>query len=563
MLAGGFAYSGRAVPFPAVPVYHAHMDKLNSEKVSPDGPMTPAWAYAAVALLYLVAIAVVGSALRQHFGFPLDDSWIHQSIGRNFAWYHSLGYLPHQRSSGSTSLLWTLILSLNYSVLPKLSPVLFCLLVNTVCLLGIGFGILRLAVRDGLTTAAAVLLAVSPAADGNFLWLAFTGMEHLLFVALSIGALVFWLPVGSTRRPMLRAAAAGVLMGLVCMTRPEGIVLPVLLLAGYRVARHTWKEAGLAGILAAGLAIVPFTVNLITSHALLPVTFKGRQWMYFAGHSPGVLYRTQLFEQWMTRPTKIAFLFDGNFLGPAGRMAVIAAILLVLLVATADLWVLLRRRYFGLLALAGWAVLHSLLYLVMLPVSGHGGRYQPFLLLLLVPVFSFGIYAAGSAIGSRKTALVISSLFVATVGVRSLLLWRYGLGEGIEHIASSHGKMAAYLNSQKMDQPVAVFDIGRIGYDWHGDLVDLGGLTDVAYTQYLITGRVPDYLKEHGIRLVVLPTEPNQHTAIGDELRLMGNPAVTLRPLHEICTPQEVWIVGWDLTRNAAQCQDLFEITIR
>jgi hypothetical protein len=59
--------------------------------------------YVTLALIYALGFAIVGSALYQHFGFPLDDSWIHQSVGRNFARFGSLGYLPHQRSSGSTS----------------------------------------------------------------------------------------------------------------------------------------------------------------------------------------------------------------------------------------------------------------------------------------------------------------------------------------------------------------------------------------------------------------------------------------------------------------------------
>ena len=539
------------------------MPNPNSENSPWKLPAAPLWSYVAVALAYFAAIAILGSSLKQHFGFPLDDSWIHQSIGRNFAWYHSLGYLPHQRSSGSTSLLWTLILSLNYGLMPRLSPVLFCLGVNTVCLLGIGFGILRLALRDGLPVAAAVLLAASPAADGNFIWLAFTGMEHLLFVALSVGAIVFWLPESGSQRRMLRVALAGLLMGLVCMTRPEGIVLPALLILGYRLARRGAGEAGVAALIAAVLAVIPFTVNLITSRALLPVTFKGRQWLYFAGHSPGLLYRKELFEQWMTRPIKLAFLFDGNFLGPVGRMAVIAGIAAVLFIAAFDLWALVWKRYKGLLVLTGWGVVHSLLYLVMLPVSGHGGRYQPFLLLLLVPVVSFGIYVAGSVVGARRGALIVSGVCVVLIAARSLPLWRYGLANGVEHIGSSHARMAMFLNAQHYDEPVAVFDIGRIGYDWNGKLVDLGGLTDPRYTEYLVTGRVTEYLKEHGIRLIVLPTNPAQFSAIGEELGLVMNPAVSFRPIHMACSPYEVWIVGWNLTRNATQCQGLFEITIR
>jgi uncharacterized membrane protein len=48
-------------------------------------------------LIYVVAHSILGSALAHHFGFPLDDSWIHQSVARNLAQSGSLGYLPNQR----------------------------------------------------------------------------------------------------------------------------------------------------------------------------------------------------------------------------------------------------------------------------------------------------------------------------------------------------------------------------------------------------------------------------------------------------------------------------------
>ena len=183
--------------------------------------------------------------------------------------------------------------------------------------------------------------------------------------------------------------------------------------------------------------------------------------------------------------------------------------------------------------------------------------------LLLVPVVSFAIYLAASAAGLRRGALALSGVCVVLIATRSLAEWRYGLANGIEHIELSHGEMAAYLNAQHYEGPIAVFDISRIGYDWNGKLVDLGGLTDVNYTEYLVTGRVPEYLKEHGIRLLVLPTNPAQYSGIGEALGLVMNPAVSFQPLHMACSPYQVWVVGWNLTRHAMQCQGLFKVTIR
>jgi hypothetical protein len=46
-----------------------------------------------------------------YFGFPLDDGWIHQTYARNLAEYGQWAYLPGTISGGSTSPLWTLLLS--------------------------------------------------------------------------------------------------------------------------------------------------------------------------------------------------------------------------------------------------------------------------------------------------------------------------------------------------------------------------------------------------------------------------------------------------------------------
>ncbi len=524
----------------------------------------PAWLYLAVALTYIAAAAILASSLPAHFGFPLDDSWIHQTIGRNFAWYRSLGYLPHQRSSGSTSLLWTLLLSVNYTVLPKLSPVLYTLCINLICLVAIGLLLLRLALRDGMRPQVALLWAVAPAVNGNFLWLAFTGMEHLLFLALSLSAIHFWF-VESPRAALRTALLTGLSLGLLCMTRPEGIVLAGGLLLLFHLAQRTPRQAALAGLLAATLAALPFSVNLFTSGSLLPVTYKGRQWMYFAGQGSSSMYRMQLLQQWVTRPLKAVSMLDGAALTPQGRLAVYSSFALLLLLCVVALYSLLSQRRVSTLVLCAWAALHSLLYVVMLPISGHGGRYQPFLLLLLTPFLSLGLYRS---LRLLKTSARASSSCAAgmllVVAAFSLPLWRNVLSNGIEHIQDSHGAMASFLNRSQLTGPVAVFDIGRIGYELKGNLVDLGGLTDSAYIAYLYGNRVPEYLQQHSISLIVLPVDSGpENSVIGGQLHLIDNPNLRLEPLHRACTPYPIWHVGWVETRHAAQCQELYRIHFR
>src|SRR5512142_2116435 len=73
--------------------------------------------------LVIAAAALVGVtvyALAAHFagglGFPLDDSWIHQTYGRNLAQSGLWAYIPGVPSAGSTSPLFTVLLAVGYAL---------------------------------------------------------------------------------------------------------------------------------------------------------------------------------------------------------------------------------------------------------------------------------------------------------------------------------------------------------------------------------------------------------------------------------------------------------------
>src|SRR3989304_6356112 len=59
----------------------------------------------------------VGMASRtQAVGFPLDDAWIHQTYARNLADLGEWSFIPGVPSAGSTSPMWTVILTLFHLV---------------------------------------------------------------------------------------------------------------------------------------------------------------------------------------------------------------------------------------------------------------------------------------------------------------------------------------------------------------------------------------------------------------------------------------------------------------
>src|SRR5947209_494121 len=142
--------------------------------------------YLLVVFAYVVGLLSVGIGLRHGLGFPLDDSWIHQEIARNLIQHHSFGFTPGVTSSGSSSTLWTFVLAIDYLLFPKLSPVIYPLVLNCILIVVSGVLLWRMAALDKLPLLYVVALAILPALSGNYVWLAFIGMEHVMFVTFSL-----------------------------------------------------------------------------------------------------------------------------------------------------------------------------------------------------------------------------------------------------------------------------------------------------------------------------------------------------------------------------------------
>lgn len=533
------------------------------------------WQPLGLVLLYSLTFLFMISALGTDYGFPLDDSYIHQTVARNLATYGIPGFIPGVRSSGATSLIWTYLQAANYRFL-HVDPVVYNLAFSWLMFALIGPLLLALARRDGLSSRTCWILAATPALCGNFLWLGLIGMEHLLFVAISLTAIYFWFyrspQSGATNWPTALAAALSV--GLLAITRPEGMVFGPLLLAGsYLVDRYrkqtvpsgqrSLKEHGLVlGVWAAFLALA-LAANLYTSRALMPATMKGRTWLYFRGsggpHSAHSIVR--FMGSWIE---KLPRMFSAQYVQPMGTLSEMLGIFavlgfLLLGLAVLGMLVLLANRPLRVGFLFCWAFVQFGIYLGTFPTAGHGGRYQPLNLLLIFPCFCFGILwllgrLAAISSTSANWPAAATAVVMLIAGTASLRTWREVTIDGVELINGTHGKIALWLKDHvPPDASIAAFDIGRISYDWGRGITDLGGLVDPLYYPYLENGRVPEYLEMKHIQYLVLPSEGTegfgfQHTSLG------------MTKLVEYCSPKGPWLVGWRYTINAMQCQELYRL---
>ena len=502
-----------------------------------------------VAAAYLVGLLVVAGFPHLRAGFPLDDSWIHQVVARNLAHDGTLGFIPGARSSGSSSLLWTFVLAVNWKLLPWMHPAMYSDLVSAVLLPAMGWAMLAMARRDGLPETACWIWALTPALDGNFMWLGVIGMEHLFFVVLSVVGVYLWFEGGRGT-----AWGAAVCLGLLALTRPEGLVLAGLALLGCRWAARGRRDAGVLGGVVAVCVAASFVANRITSRAWLPTTYAGRKWLYFGSDKvppmahlefPYALLKGMLLP-WAVLPTHPLYAVD----------AVVVALTAV------GVWRLFRehRTRTGFLAL--WSFVHIAVYTAMLPVRSHGGRYQPLFLMLSFPLMFLGIEAGVRrlrASGPLKTVLIAFACLL--LGVPSMVAWRRVTAAGTALIEGTHAKMGRYLvDTLPAGSKVAALDIGRMGYIYGGGLGDMGGLTDSAFLPYLREHRAFAYLGERGIDYLVWPTTALGYPDVPQILAFTPADRARMKELQSFCVPVELWVVSYAVTTDAAPCQRLYRL---
>jgi len=520
-------------------------------------PAQNSWHWTLLILIpYIAGLLTLGLALRGNLGFPLDDSWIHQVIARNLIQHHSWGFTPGVTSSGSSSTLWTLVLALQYLLFPQSNPVFFPLLLNSLLLMTCGILLWRMARQDGLPLPESFALGMLPGLSGNLLWLAFTGMEHILFLALSLLSIALWFH----RIPSKASAlACGLSLGALALTRPEGLALCVSLPLSYRWCDRKRNDSLVAGATAAALFLPSLLLNLKTSGSLLPMTLRGRRYMY-SGQETLHVGRSSF--RGLILNTYKDILAHHFFHTDTGWV-----VTCFVLLSFIGLFALLLRMRSRLSAVCAWAVLDYVAYCVTLPEPGHGGRYQPFVLLLFPPLMAIGVMALGrlALTGARKPlfadVLAWGSLFVfAIITGLTLPRWKSALHDSIVTINSTHVKLAHWINQNyPPGTPIAVFDIGAIGYYAHIHLIDLGGLVDRNYLPYLVQRHVPDYLAERGIQYVILP-HTGTDTHFGDLLNLLHNPALRLIPIHTVGADPVLWQNGFAYTGNAHRQQTLYKI---
>ncbi|HUI90260.1 MAG TPA: hypothetical protein VLX61_16190 [Anaerolineales bacterium] len=440
--------------------------------------------------LIILALAVgvgagaylLASALIYGIGFPLDDSWIHQTYARNLALYGQWAFQLGHPSAGSTAPAWTFILAIGFWL--HLSPYVWTYFIGGLTLLGVGL-VMELAARKLLSAYRPSIpwVGLFFVAEWHFLWAAMSGMETLLD-ALLLSSVLVLLMTGSPRY-----LAMGLLTGLSVWVRPDGLTLlaPVLLtILLMNLSIRDKFNSMIRYLIGFGSLFVPYLLfNLWLSGTPMPNTFYAKQTEYAFWQTEPFLYH-------------VGVLFVQVFTGPG-------IILLPGIIGWAVLAI--RRRDWASLASMLWCGGYLYLYISRLPAYQHGRYLMPAMPIL----FLFGMLAflefAKSHLLNRyhwtvqqiwQVSLVLVTLGFVALGARAY-------GEDVGLIESEMVVTAQWVARNIPPHAIiAAHDIGALGYFDNHRLIDLAGLVSPEVIPFMRDQpRLAAYLNQRGANYLI------------------------------------------------------------
>ena len=434
-----------------------------------------------IAFVALIAVGVylVFSATVSHVGFPLDDSWIHLTYARNFAEQGEWAFRLGQRSAGSTSPLWTFLLSIGFFV--KLAPYFWTYFLGWLVLTFFGIQAEKTA-RFLITSYKPTIpwLGIFFVIEWHFTWSAVSGMETLLHGLILLTVLAA-LMSGSRHYLSL-----GLLAGLSVWVRPDGLTLLGPLLFTAFMSELDWSVRGRAFLkILIGFGIFFFTYllfNLALSGNPLPNTFYAKQAEY------------QAF--WHTQPLTVRL---GSYLG------VILASPFLAFIPGLLVWgrKTVERRNWGAIAGVLWFLGYVAIYFIRLPAYQHGRYIIPALSIL----YFWGALGSVDLIETFKANKRLVFIWQSILAALCLAFNFLGARQNAMDVYWVESEMVATAkwvqHNLPSDAVLAVHDIGALGYFVPNPLIDMAGLINPDVVPFIrdedrlrgyLTAQSADYL---------------------------------------------------------------------
>lgn len=407
-----------------------------------------------ISVLLAACIYLLASHFTYAVGFPLDDSWIHQTYARNLAQNGEWAFRPGIPSAGSTAPLWSALLAIGF--LLNLSPYIWTYSLGIITLFVLAV-LCEWTVRKLVDSYRPRFpwVGIFIAFEWHLAWAAMSGMETLLH-ALIVTFVLILLMTNSQRYLTL-----GLLTGLSVWVRPDGLTLlgpafmTILFFEQDSRSRLTALTRYLIGF--GSLFGMYLLFNLVVGGTPMPNTFYAKQAEYAAWQALPVFERLgQMLLQLLIGP--------GLVLAPGVIGWLIKSF---------------RERMWGTLAVMIWCFAYMWLYISRLPVYQHGRYIMP-----AMPIFFiFGLLAFAEFDRAKTFARyhwigqLVWRSSIAMFVFSFILLGARSYAQDVAVIESEMVVTAKWVaENLPADSIIAAHDIGALGYFDGHELIDLAGL---------------------------------------------------------------------------------------
>ncbi len=404
--------------------------------------------------LLVSAIYLLRSYSMLGIGFPLDDSWIHQTYARNLAQHGEWSFRPGIPSAGSTSPLWSALLALGF--LFRLAPYIWTYALGAAILFSLAL-LCEWGARCILPAYQSKLpwVGIFIALEWHFVWAAMSGMETLLHGLILTSALI--LLMKKSRNYLLM----GLLTGTSIWIRPDGLTLlgPVLLVILLTEENTSAMLKSLTRYLFGFAALFGFYLlfNLAIGGTPMPNTFYAKQAEYISWQLSPISERAG---------QALLQLFVG------GSFALLPGIIG---------WAIKsgREKAWGSLAALVWAAGYVGLYISRLPVYQHGRYIMPAMpILFLSGLLAFAEFDKGKLF--KRYHWIGQAVWRGTIAMLTFAFIFLGANSYAQDVAIIEGEMVATAKWAAQNLPqdavIAAHDIGALGFFDHHALIDLAGL---------------------------------------------------------------------------------------
>ena len=434
------------------------------------------------AVLIGAGIYLMTSAVIYRVGFPLDDSWIHQTYARNLALYGQWAFQLGHPSAGSTAPLWTFLLAIGFWI--RLAPYFWAYFLGGLTFFGLGW-LMEMTARKIISTYRPHIpwVGLFFIAEWHFLWAAMSGMETLLAALLLTSVLV--LLMTSSRRYL----TMGLLAGLSVWVRPDGLTLlaPVILtILMINISNKEKFNFIVRYLIGFGSLFVPYLLfNLWLSGTPMPNTFYAKQTEYAYWQSEPFLYHLEV-------------LFVQVFTGSG-------IILLPGIIGWAVLSI--RRRDWASISSMLWCGAYLYMYISRLPAYQHGRYLMPAMpILFLFGLLAFFEFAKSNLLKRyHRMAQTVWRVSLVLVTLGFVVLGARAYGEDVGLIELEMVVTAKWVSQNiPPNAIIAAHDIGALGYFDHHQLIDLAGLVSPEVIPFMRDEtRLAAYLNQRGASYLI------------------------------------------------------------